>query len=96
MEAFVNWFVGLFSNWAVVWRNFDYLLIGAYPKGPLGGLAMSIIMATQASTVMHTVMITATGMIMSTGIVMTILMRQTEPVSKEPVTSNARCKKYWR
>ena len=45
MDAFVTWFVGLFSNWGVVWKNFDYLLFGAYPQGPLGGLAMSIIMA---------------------------------------------------
>lgn len=45
MDAFVTWFVGLFSNWGVVWKNFDYLLVGAYPQGPLGGLAMSIIMA---------------------------------------------------
>ncbi len=45
MENFTTWFVGLFSNWGVVWKNFDYLLLGAYPKGPLGGLAMSVIMA---------------------------------------------------
>ncbi len=32
-------------HWEVVWNNFDYFLWGAYPKGPLGGLAMSIIMA---------------------------------------------------
>ena len=27
-------------HWDVVFRNFDYFLIGAYPTGPLGGLAM--------------------------------------------------------
>lgn len=32
-------------HWEVVWNNFDYFLWGAYPKGPLGGLAMSILMA---------------------------------------------------
>jgi len=32
-------------HWDVVWKNFDYFLWGAYPKGPLGGLAMSILMA---------------------------------------------------
>lgn len=32
-------------HWDVVWNNFDYFLWGAYPKGPLGGLAMSILMA---------------------------------------------------
>ena len=32
-------------HWDVVVKNFDYLLIGAYPKGPLGGLAMSILLA---------------------------------------------------
>jgi len=32
-------------NWDVVWNNFDYFLIGAYPDGPLGGLAMSILLA---------------------------------------------------
>lgn len=32
-------------HWDVVWRNFDYFLIGAYPNGPLGGLAMSILLA---------------------------------------------------
>ena len=45
MDEFLTWFVALFSNWGVVWKNFDYLLLGAYPKGPLGGLAMSILMA---------------------------------------------------
>ncbi|NJB67791.1 polar amino acid transport system permease protein [Desulfobaculum xiamenense] len=32
-------------NWNIVWDNFDYFLIGAYPEGPLGGLAMSILLA---------------------------------------------------
>jgi polar amino acid transport system permease protein len=45
MDTFTAWFLGLFSNWGIVWKNFDYLLIGAYPQGPLGGLAMSIVMA---------------------------------------------------
>jgi polar amino acid transport system permease protein len=32
-------------HWDVVWNNFEYFLIGAYPQGPLGGLAMSILLA---------------------------------------------------
>jgi polar amino acid transport system permease protein len=32
-------------HWDIVFRNFDYFLIGAYPKGPLGGLAMTVILA---------------------------------------------------
>ena len=32
-------------HWDVGWRNFDYFLWGAFPRGPLGGLAMSILMA---------------------------------------------------
>lgn len=32
-------------QWDVVWNNFDYFLWGAYPDGPLGGLAVSIILA---------------------------------------------------
>lgn len=32
-------------HWNVVANNFDYLLIGAYPRGPLGGLAMTAILA---------------------------------------------------
>jgi len=32
-------------HWEIVWNNFDYFLWGAYPKGPLGGLSMSILMA---------------------------------------------------
>jgi len=32
-------------NWNVVWKNFDYFLIGAYPNGPLGGMALSIVLA---------------------------------------------------
>lgn len=36
----MNW-----DNWKIVWDNMDYFLIGAYPDGPLGGLAMSILLA---------------------------------------------------
>jgi polar amino acid transport system permease protein len=32
-------------HWDVVWNNLDYFLWGAFPKGPLGGLALSIVMA---------------------------------------------------
>jgi polar amino acid transport system permease protein len=32
-------------HWDTVFRNFDYFLIGAYPKGPLGGLAMTVLLA---------------------------------------------------
>jgi len=32
-------------HWEVISNNFEYLLWGAYPRGPLGGLAMSILMA---------------------------------------------------
>jgi len=32
-------------HWEVVTTNFRYLLIGPYPEGPLGGLAMSIFLA---------------------------------------------------
>jgi polar amino acid transport system permease protein len=32
-------------HWEVVWNNFGFFLWGAYPTGPLGGLAMSILMA---------------------------------------------------
>lgn len=32
-------------HWNVIGNNFDYFLIGAYPKGPLGGLAMTILLA---------------------------------------------------
>ncbi len=32
-------------HWDIVWNNFDYFLIGAYPQGPLGGIAMSILLA---------------------------------------------------
>lgn len=32
-------------HWNVVWNNLDYFLWGAFPKGPIGGLALSIIMA---------------------------------------------------
>jgi polar amino acid transport system permease protein len=32
-------------HWEVVWRNIPYFLWGAYPQGPLGGLAMSLLLA---------------------------------------------------
>ncbi len=32
-------------RWDIVYNNLDYLLWGAYPEGPLGGIAMSIVMA---------------------------------------------------
>jgi polar amino acid transport system permease protein len=32
-------------HWKVVWSNLDYFLWGAFPRGPLGGLALSILMA---------------------------------------------------
>ncbi|NMC35283.1 MAG: amino acid ABC transporter permease [Veillonellaceae bacterium] len=32
-------------HWNVIVNNFGYFLVGAYPNGPLGGLAMSILLA---------------------------------------------------
>lgn len=32
-------------NWDIIVRNLPYFLVGAYPNGPLGGLAMSILLA---------------------------------------------------
>lgn len=32
-------------HWNVIANNFDYFLIGGYPKGPLGGLAMTVLLA---------------------------------------------------
>ncbi len=32
-------------HWDVVWKNFDYFLWGAYPKGPLGGIVLSILLS---------------------------------------------------
>ena len=32
-------------HWNVVANNLDYLLIGAYPRGPLGGLAVTVLLA---------------------------------------------------
>ncbi|KHK00440.1 amino acid ABC transporter permease [Desulfovibrio sp. TomC] len=32
-------------HWDTVYKNFDYLLVGAYPQGPLGGLAMTVMLA---------------------------------------------------
>ena len=33
------------SHWDVVFNNFEYLLVGAWPNGPLGGLALTIYLA---------------------------------------------------
>jgi len=32
-------------HWNTVYKNFDYFLVGAYPQGPLGGLAMTVLLA---------------------------------------------------
>jgi polar amino acid transport system permease protein len=32
-------------HWNVVANNLDYLLVGAFPKGPLGGLAVTVLLA---------------------------------------------------
>ncbi len=32
-------------HWNVISKNFDYFLVGAYPQGPLGGLAMTVLLA---------------------------------------------------
>jgi len=32
-------------HWEVVWNNLPYFLLGRYPSGPLGGLALSILLA---------------------------------------------------
>ncbi len=32
-------------HWEIVWQNFDYFLWGAFPQGPLGGLAAAIVLA---------------------------------------------------
>ncbi|EFL51762.1 polar amino acid ABC transporter, inner membrane subunit [Solidesulfovibrio fructosivorans JJ]] len=32
-------------HWNVIYNNFDYFLIGGYPRGPLGGLAMTVLLA---------------------------------------------------
>lgn len=32
-------------HWNVVGKNFEYFLIGGFPQGPLGGLAMTVILA---------------------------------------------------
>jgi polar amino acid transport system permease protein len=32
-------------HWNVVFNNFEYFLIGGYPKGPLGGLAVTVLLA---------------------------------------------------
>lgn len=32
-------------HWNVVAKNFDYLLVGAFPTGPLGGLAVTVLLA---------------------------------------------------
>lgn len=36
----MNW-----DNWLIIYNNFDYFLWGAFPDGPLGGIASSIILA---------------------------------------------------
>jgi len=36
-------------RWDIVFNNMDYLLWGAYPNGPLGGLAASILLAALGS-----------------------------------------------
>lgn len=33
------------NNWSVVENNFTYLLWGAYPQGPIGGLALTVYLA---------------------------------------------------
>ena len=33
------------NHWDVVFNNFEYLLVGAWPNGPLGGLALTIYLA---------------------------------------------------
>lgn len=32
-------------HWNVVAKNFDYLLVGGFPRGPLGGLAVTVLLA---------------------------------------------------
>uniref|UniRef100_I2PWK9 Glutamate/aspartate import permease protein GltK n=1 Tax=Desulfovibrio sp. U5L TaxID=596152 RepID=I2PWK9_9BACT len=32
-------------HWNVIAKNFDYFLIGGFPQGPLGGLAMTVLLA---------------------------------------------------
>jgi len=32
-------------HWEVVTKNFEYFLVGAWPNGPIGGIAMSILLA---------------------------------------------------
>jgi len=32
-------------HWDVVWNNMEYFLLGRFPSGPLGGLALSIVLA---------------------------------------------------
>ncbi len=32
-------------NFAVIWDNLDYLLVGAWPNGPIGGLALTLVLS---------------------------------------------------
>jgi polar amino acid transport system permease protein len=32
-------------HWGVVWNNMEYFMLGRFPQGPLGGLALSILLA---------------------------------------------------
>jgi polar amino acid transport system permease protein len=32
-------------HWGVVWNNMEYFMLGRFPEGPLGGLALSIVLA---------------------------------------------------
>lgn len=32
-------------NFSVIWDNIDYLLIGAWPNGPVGGLALTLVLS---------------------------------------------------
>ena len=38
-------------NFAVVWDNLDYLLVGAWPVGPIGGLALTLILSVLSAIV---------------------------------------------
>ncbi|MGO9147161.1 MAG: amino acid ABC transporter permease [Desulfomonilia bacterium] len=32
-------------HWGVVWNNMEYFMLGRFPEGPLGGLALSVVLA---------------------------------------------------
>ncbi|MEN3930711.1 amino acid ABC transporter permease [Microvirga sp. W0021] len=36
-------------NLSVIWDNLDYLLIGAWPNGPVGGLALTVILSISSA-----------------------------------------------